>query len=70
VILFNTPPIIAVTDAIVLSTKTDGVLLVVNAGRTRREHVERAQELLEKVHVRVVGAVLNDAPRGVAFGGY
>jgi non-specific protein-tyrosine kinase len=70
VILFNTPPIIAVTDAIVLSTKTDGVLLVVNAGRTRREHVERAQELLEKVHVRIVGAVLNDAPRGVAFGGY
>ena len=70
VILFDAPPVIAVTDATVLGTKVDGVLLVVSAGRTRREHALRARELLERVHVRIVGAVLNDAPRDVALGGY
>ena len=70
VVLFDAPPVIAVTDATVLGTKVDGVLLVVCAGRTRREHAQRARELLERVHVRIVGAVLNDAPRDVALGGY
>jgi capsular exopolysaccharide synthesis family protein len=70
VILFDAPPIVSVTDAAVLGTKVDGVLLVVCAGRTRREHAQRAKELLERVHVRIVGAVLNDAPRGVVLGGY
>jgi non-specific protein-tyrosine kinase len=69
-ILFDAPPVIAVTDATVLGTKVDGVLLVVSAGRTRREHALRARELLERVHVRIVGAVLNDAPRDVSLGGY
>jgi Mrp family chromosome partitioning ATPase len=46
------------------------VLLVVRAGRTRREHAQRAKELLERAHVRIVGAVLNDAPPGITFGGY
>ncbi len=70
VVLFDAPPVVAVTDAAVLGTKVDGVLLVVRAGRTRREHAQRAKELLERVHVRIVGAVLNDAPRDVALGGY
>ena len=70
VVLFDAAPVIAVTDAVVLGTKVDGVLLVISAGRTRREHALRAKELLEKVHVRVVGAVLNNAPAGVALGGY
>ena len=70
VVLFDAPPVIAVTDGAVLGTKVDGVLLVVCAGRTRREHAQRARELLERVHVRIVGAVLNDAPRNVVLGGY
>jgi len=70
IVLFDAPPVVAVTDAAVLGTKVDGVLLVVCAGRTRREHAQRAKELLERVHVRIVGAVLNDAPRGVTLGGY
>ena len=70
VILFDAPPVVAVTDAAVLGTKVDGVLLVVRAGRTRREHAQRARELLERGHVRIVGAVLNNAPRDVALGGY
>ncbi len=70
IVLFDAPPIIAVTDAAVLGTKVDGVLLVVHAGRTRREHAQRAKDLLERVHVRIVGAVLSDAPRDVVLGGY
>jgi len=70
VVLFDAPPVIAVTDAVVLGTKVDSVLLVVCAGRSRREHVQRARELLERAHVRIVGAVLNDAPRDVTLGGY
>jgi non-specific protein-tyrosine kinase len=70
VILFDAPPVVSVTDATVLGTKVDGVLLAVCAGRTRREHAQRAKELLERVHVRIIGAVLNDAPRGVVLGGY
>jgi non-specific protein-tyrosine kinase len=70
IVLFGAPPIVAVTDATVLGTKVDGVLLVVSAGQTRREHAQQAKEHLERVHVRIIGAVLNNAPRGVVLGGY
>ncbi len=70
VILFAAPPVVAVTDAAVLGTKVDGVLLVVAAGRTRREHAERAKELLQRVNVRIIGAVLNEATRGATLSAY
>lgn len=62
-ILFDSPPVLAVTDASLLGIKLDGALLVVRAGATRRDHTARAREALEQVHVRVVGAVLTNAPR-------
>ena len=61
IVLFDAPPIVAVTDAALLATKLDGVLLVVSAGQTKREHAQRAKELLEKINVRLVGAVLTNA---------
>jgi len=70
ILLFDAPPVVAVTDAAVLGTKVDGVLLVVSAGRTRRDHAQRARELLERVHVRVVGAVLTNAFLDASLGGY
>jgi non-specific protein-tyrosine kinase len=70
VVLFDAPPVIAVTDAAVLGTKVDGVLLVVSAGKTRREHALRARETLERVKVRLVGAVLNNAPPDQSMGSY
>jgi non-specific protein-tyrosine kinase len=70
IIIFDAPPIVSVTDAVVLGTKVDGVLLVVSAGHTRREHTQRAKNLLERVHVRILGTVLNNAPRGITLGGY
>lgn len=60
-VLFDAPPVIAVTDAALLATKLDGVLLVLNAGHTRRDHAARAKELLDKIKVRIVGTVLTNA---------
>ncbi len=70
IILLSAPPVVSVTDAAVLAMKVDGVLLVVSAGRTHRDHALRAKELLERAHARIVGAVLKDAGRGVTLGGY
>ena len=62
IILFDAPPVNAVTDAAVLGAKVDGVLLVISAGKTRREHAERAKEILEKARVNIIGATLTNAP--------
>ncbi len=70
VLLFDVPPVLAVTDALVLAVQTDGVLLVVRAGGTRREHVQQAKERLERVNARIVGAVLNNAPTDQMSGYY
>lgn len=61
-LLFDAPPVLAVTDAAVLGRKADGVLLVMTAGRTRRDHALQAKELLERAHVRLVGVVLTNVP--------
>jgi non-specific protein-tyrosine kinase len=63
IVLFDAPPIIAVTDAAVLGSKVDGVLLVVRAGKTRRDHAERAKEMLQKANVHIIGVTLTNAPR-------
>jgi capsular exopolysaccharide synthesis family protein len=70
IVLLNAPPVIAVTDAALLGSKVDGVLLVINAGATRRDHAERAKEMLEKVNVRIVGTVLDNAPTDALVGSY
>lgn len=58
-IILDTPPLQAVTDAQVLSTKADGVLLVVRAGSTKKEMVLNSVDLIKKVHGKTIGTVLN-----------
>ena len=58
-IILDTPPLQAVTDAQVLSTKADGVLLVVRAGSTKRDAVLNSVHLIKKVKGKVIGMVLN-----------
>ena len=70
IVLFDAPPVIAVTDATVLGSKVDGVLLVISAGKTRREHAQRAKQMLEKANVRIIGAALTNAPKDSSIGGY
>lgn len=69
IILFHAPPVVAVTDATILGSKVDGVLLVIQAGQTRRDHAQKAKEILQKANVRLVGAALTNAPQD-GMGGY
>ncbi len=59
-VLIDTPPIIAVTDSGVLGSMVDGVLMVVQAGRTQRGIINRATELLEQAHAKLIGHVLTN----------
>ncbi len=69
-VLFDAPPVIAVTDAAILASQVDGVLLVLNAGVTRREHAQRARAALDKVNARLVGTVLNNVKLDTSLYGY
>ncbi|MFN8376070.1 MAG: CpsD/CapB family tyrosine-protein kinase [Anaerolineae bacterium] len=62
-VLFDVPPVLAATDAALLSAKLDGILLTIRAGHSRRDHTARAKQALERVHVRILGSVLTNAPR-------
>lgn len=58
-ILFDCPPVGAVTDAAIMATKVDGVLFVVRAGKVDRRQLQRSAALLGQVKARVLGYVLN-----------
>ena len=60
-IVLDTPPLQAVTDAQVLSTKVDGSLIVVRAGVTKKDAVHNAVSIIKKVNGNIIGTVLNDA---------
>jgi capsular exopolysaccharide synthesis family protein len=70
VVLFDAPPVVAVTDAAVLATKVDGVLLVINAGGTKRDYARTAKARLEKVNANLLGAVLNNVKFDVSLHRY
>lgn len=57
-IIFDTPPIGLVTDAAIVATLADGVILIVKNGETKREEVKNAIESFERVNGRIIGAVL------------
>ncbi len=65
-VLFDAPPVLALTDAAVLATRLDGVLLVLKAGKTSRDDAREAKEQLEKVHANLLGVVLNEVKQGSA----
>lgn len=58
-IVIDSPPIMAATDAVILSVQTDGVLLVVRSGETPKEAFTRTRDLLTSVKCRMLGVVLN-----------
>ncbi len=59
-VIIDTPPLLAVSDALVLAPKSDGTLFVADAGTTTRSAIRHARQQLDQVGARVVGAVLND----------
>lgn len=62
IIIIDAPPLLAVTDAQVLSTISDGSIILTRHGETKKEELIRGKELLEKVKGNILGVVLNDIP--------
>ena len=60
IVLLDSPPVVAVTDAALLSSIVDGTLLVVELGRARAQAVNRAVDLLQNVQARLLGVVANN----------
>lgn len=63
VIIIDTPPALAVTDAQIVATKCDGVILVVDSGKVKREAAIKVKANLEHVKARILGVVLNNLDR-------
>jgi capsular exopolysaccharide synthesis family protein len=59
IIVFDTPPVLTVTDAAVLAPKVDGTLFVVHVGKTRRDTLAQAVERIKKTNAHPLGVVLN-----------
>ncbi|MBM7661736.1 capsular exopolysaccharide synthesis family protein [Bacillus mesophilus] len=59
-VIFDTPPVLAVTDAQVLANQCNGVVLVVNSGKTETEMAIRAKEQLNNAKAKLLGVVLNN----------
>lgn len=58
-VIIDTPPVVAVTDAAVVGSRVDGVILVVSAGSATRPAVIQAKEALQSVKANILGVVLN-----------
>lgn len=69
-VIFDSPPVIAVTDAAILSTRLDGTMLVISAGQTNREALSRANTLLTNVNTHLLGSLLNGVDVQGMYGSY
>ena len=68
IVVLDSPPATMLADAAILSTFIDGVLLVIDSGRTRQDVAKRAVEALKQVNARLVGVLLNRMPtRGSGY---
>src|SRR6202795_835743 len=63
-IVIDSPPVMAATDAVILSVQTDGVLLVVRSGETPKTAFTRTRDLLVSVKCNILGVVLNAVDAG------
>ncbi len=68
VVLVDCPPVLPVTDSVVLSGRVDGTLLVARAGQTTRRDLGHAHDLLCQVDAPIIGTVLNGVTAEGAYG--
>ena len=57
-VIFDTPPVVPVTDPSVLGSRIDGMVMVIQAGRTQRNLITYAKHLLDQAHVKTLGYVM------------
>jgi capsular exopolysaccharide synthesis family protein len=67
IVIFDSPPLLPIADATILSALTDGVVLVVDPQRTHRRDIRKAREAIEAVGGRVLGVVINRVRTGTAL---
>ena len=70
IVLFDSPPVLSVADAAIVAKQVDTTLLIVEAGKTKRQIALQAKELLEKVGAPIAGVVLNNVDFSRHYGGY
>lgn len=73
IVVIDTPPLLPVTDAAVLAAQADGVILVLAVNESRRDAAKRAKAILDGTGARVLGVVVNKAPRSAVpyyYAGY
>ncbi len=58
-LVLDSPPVLGFADSIILSTSTDGIILVVLGGKTPRETLQRAKDVLHQVNAKILGVVIN-----------
>lgn len=58
-IVFDTPPVLAVTDSQIMASKADGVVLVVASGKTHKDRAMKTRDLLETARAKIIGVVVN-----------
>lgn len=58
-IVFDTPPVLAVTDSQILANKCDGIVFVIYSGKTRKDRAVKAKQLLQKAKSQILGVVVN-----------
>src|SRR5207244_1600335 len=68
VVIFDTPPCLPVTDAQVLATKVDGVILVLEVGEAKKAMLRRSKDLFDQAHARILGLVFNKISRETSEG--
>ena len=69
-VLFDTPPLLPVTDPAVIAPRMDGVFLVVRLGKRERNIAERSAEILRTLEANVIGVVVNAGRDGMGYGAY
>jgi succinoglycan biosynthesis transport protein ExoP len=70
IVLIDSPPVLPVTDAVVLASQVDGVLLVTTAGESSRRDVSRTLEALSRVQAPIIGVALNRASESDSYAYY
>jgi capsular exopolysaccharide synthesis family protein len=63
IILLDTPPVLAVTDAQILANICDGSMIVVRSEQTEYQAIQKAKELLVPADAKLIGIILNDVPQ-------
>jgi polysaccharide biosynthesis transport protein len=67
-VVIDSPPVQAVADALILGSRTDGIVICVEGGRTPREHVMRVRDKLQRANVRILGVLINNLQQSTAYG--